>query len=300
MKKKTILIVGGTGFIGFNLAKKFKKIGYNVSSVSMNPPRKDRKIPGVKYIFCDVFLYNKLKDKIKDNFNYVINLSGHVDHKNKARVFQSHEKGLKNLVNLFRMKNIDHFIQIGSSAEYGKSKSPNRENFNCKPKSAYGLAKLNATKYSIKIFKKFNFPITVLRLYQVYGPNQDNNRLIPIVINSCINNLKFNCSSGDQFRDYIHIDDVVGFVLKILNNKKTFGEILNLGSGKKQKIKDIILKINNFFSKGEPKFGYIKLRKDEPRYSYADLSKIKKIIKWKPNINFNKGLKKTIKSYVKK
>lgn len=297
---KKILIAGGTGFIGYHLAKKLKKFGYKITSLSLTKPKKIRKIKGVKYILCDVYSYNKLKKKINKHFDYIINLSGHVDHKNRTKVFKSHEQGLKNLVNLFKNKRIKHFIQIGSSAEYGKSNIANKESFKCKPLSVYGLAKLNATKYSISAFNAFKFPITVLRLYQAYGPYQDNNRLIPIVINSCKKNIIFNCSSGNQFRDYVYIDDVVDFILKILNNPATYGKILNLGSGKKQKIKNIILKIQKFFQSGKPNFGVIKLRKDEPKYSYPDLSKVKSLIKWKPKTSFDEGLKKTIQYYEKK
>ena len=71
---------------------------------------------------------------------------------------------------------------LSNSMEYGKKKSPQIETTSSRALSYYGNAKLNATLYSLKMFKKINFPITVLRPYQVYGPNQEVNRLIPYVI----------------------------------------------------------------------------------------------------------------------
>ena len=53
--------------------------------------------------------------------------------------------------------------------------------------------------------KKFKFKFVILRLYQIYGPNQEINRLIPIVISSCLKNKKFNCSSGIQVRDFLYV-----------------------------------------------------------------------------------------------
>ena len=90
MKKiKTILIVGGTGFIGYHLAKKAKKLSWAVTSISSKPPPKKRYLPGVKYIVCDIQNKKKLKKKIKKKyFNYVINLGGYVDHSKKKKDIQ--------------------------------------------------------------------------------------------------------------------------------------------------------------------------------------------------------------------
>ena len=80
-------------------------------------------------------------------------------------------------------------------------------------------------------------------------------------------------------------------------NKKAIGQIYNLGSGKQIKIKEVIEKIKNISKGGHPQYGKIKLRKDEIKKLYPNISKIKKVINWKPKILFEKGLKSTIKSY---
>ena len=87
-----------------------------------------------------------------------------------------------------------------------------------------------STKFLLNLNKKFNFPVTILRLYLVYGPHQDTNRLIPITITNALNNKKFNCSKGNQLRDFIYIDDLINVILKVLKNKKLDGEIINIGS----------------------------------------------------------------------
>ena len=74
---------------------------------------------------------------------------------------------------------------MGSSAEYGGLTKPQKETAKCVAKSFYGKAKLASTRYLIKQHKLKKFPVTIFRLYQAYGPNQDINRLIPIVINAC-------------------------------------------------------------------------------------------------------------------
>ena len=80
-----ILIIGGTGFIGYHLAKRSIKKGWQVTSISTNPPKKIRKLSNVKYIISDITKKNSLKNKIKKNYNYVVNLGGYVDHSNKKK-----------------------------------------------------------------------------------------------------------------------------------------------------------------------------------------------------------------------
>ena len=64
----------------------------------------------------------------------------------------------------------------------------------------------------LRLYKKKQFPVTILRLYQAYGPKQDINRLIPIVVDACINKKMFDCSDGNQFRDFIHVKDVLNHI----------------------------------------------------------------------------------------
>ena len=136
-----------------------------------------------------------------------------------------------------------------------------------------------------------------MRLYLAYGPKQDINRLIPIIIKGCLENKKFSCSSGVQLRDFIHVNDVVTAIFKLLKSKNAKGQIINIGSGKPRKIKTIIEDIRRIAKGGYPQYGKVQFRKDEISELYPSIKKIKTIINWKPNISFAEGLKSTIKSY---
>jgi len=295
--KNNILIVGGTGFIGYHLAKKSLKKGWQVTSISSRSPRKKRYLPKVKYILCDITKKRSLKKNIRKPFNYVVNLGGYVDHSNRKKTFASHYIGCKNLTEIFLKKAPIAFVQMGSSAEYGNAKSPQKENVKCNPKSAYGRAKLLSSIYLIDLFKKQKLPSTILRLYNTYGPRQDLNRFIPIIISGCIKNKKFPCSKGNQLRDFLHIDDVVDAILKSLTNKNARGQIINIGSGKPRKIKNVIEKVKKISKGGYPQYGFFKQRKFEIPKLYPNVEKAKNKINWIAKISFEKGLKKTINSY---
>ena len=295
--RETILVAGGTGFLGYHFIKKALDKGFKVISISQNNPSKKRFLKKVKYIKSDICNLKLLKKKLNVDFSYVVNFSGYVDHGNKKKTYQSHYYGCKNLVNISLNKEIKRFIQIGSSMEYGRKFSPQKENIDCRPLSIYGKAKFFASKYLLELYKKKLFPMTILRLYQVYGPNQDMNRFIPVIINSCRKDLKFPCSNGQQFRDFLYVDDFVRSVFSSMRNSEVIGKIINIGSGKPLKIKKIIKKIIKIYKKGKPLFGKIKLRKEEMRITYPDISNAKRILKWKPVISFNKGILKTVRYY---
>ncbi len=294
---KKILIIGGTGFIGYHLSKKCIQKGWNVTSISTHKPRKIRFISKVKYVICDITKKKKLEKKLSKNFNFVVNLGGYVDHSDRKKTFKSHFLGVKNLASIFLNKSIQSFVQIGSGGEYGKSKSPHKEIHKGKPISVYYKAKLLATTHLLKLNKTKKFPVSIIRLYQAYGPRQDFNRFIPIIIQSCLKNKRFPCSEGKQFRDFIFVDDVVDAIIKSLKSSKASGQIFNIGSGKPFKIKDIIKKINKKIKKGYPLYGKIKLRKDEEIKTFPSIAKAKKLINWRPKVSFQHGLQKTINFY---
>ena len=186
---------------------------------------------------------------------------------------------------------------MGSGGEYGRGKSPHDEKIFSNPRSIYSKSKFLATKYLLALHRRKNFPVTILRLYQAYGPKQDINRLIPIAIDSCLKNKKFPCSNGKQYRDFVHVDDLVKSIFKCLKNKKAEGQIINIGTGKPKKIKNVINLIKNKIKSGHPQFGKIKLRPEEGLKVYPKISKAKKILGWSPKIKFKNGLFSTIKSY---
>lgn len=305
MKKKVILIVGGTGFIGFHLAKFFLKKKFRVISVSRKKPKKIRFLKRVNYIFVNIYNKKKLTNHLKNlnNIDYAINAGGEVEHKLTRKVYQSHFIGVKNIAEILLKHKLKKFIQIGSSLEYGKRNSPHFEKYKEKPNSSYAKAKLLATNYLISLSKKKSFPAYIIRPYQIYGPYQDINRFVPFVIKNCLDDKIFPASHGKQKRDFLFIEDFINCVFKLVNYKKrtdTNGEVFNIGFGKPEMVKNVIKLIYKIIQAGNPEFGKIKLRKEENMITFPSINKIKKFIDWSPKIKLTEGIKKTIEFYRKK
>ncbi len=302
-KGMKILIIGGTGFIGFNLLKKLKNLKFGITSISLSYPKKNNFISGVNYVKLDITNQNEIK-KINGNFDIVVNAGGYGglddNFRDTSKMYQNQIKGLKNVASFFLKKKIKRFIQVGSSLEYGSVSGIQTENSHPKnPISIYGKSKLYSTNYLKFLNKVYNFPVVVLRLYQVYGPNQKNNRLIPYVIDSIIKNKKIFTTKGDQIRDFCYIDDVTEAIIKCFKSKKTIGEIINIGYGRGHQIKDILKKIFKYFPKYKVK-RKVKINissKKQVKKLVPSIKKAKKILRWSPKISFNEGIKKTINSF---
>ena len=299
---KSLLVIGGTGFIGSHLLKSAKKFGYKLTSISLSKPNKRNYIPGVKYLKIDVTKKNEFK-KIKNNFDFIVNAGGYggLDNnfKNMKAMHDAQYKGLKNIASFFLKKKVKKFIQIGSSLEYGSFSGVNTENLIPKnPITIYGRAKLYSTNYLRFLYKVYNFPIVILRLYQVYGPAQKN-RIIPYVINAAFNKKKIYTTKGDQERDFCYIEDVIEAIFKCFNSEKSVGEIINIGFGKGYKIKYILEKILNLFPEYEEKNKIKRIisNNKQTKKLVPSIKKAKKILNWSPKTNLEKGIIETISAF---
>ena len=109
--KPHLLIVGGTGFIGYHLALFAKKLDWKVSSISLNKPKESRHIHGVNYLIIDISNLKELKKKLNESLTYVVNLSGYVKHilfgDKEDEIIKTHFIGLINLTKIFSKKKIE-------------------------------------------------------------------------------------------------------------------------------------------------------------------------------------------------
>ena len=102
-----ILVTGASGFLGTNLVSKLSKNKKIVVYGLVNKKRKKfSKIKNVNYIKVDITNIKELKKKINLNFDYVINLAGNINHKNKRQTYNSHYKGVQNLIKIIKKRSI--------------------------------------------------------------------------------------------------------------------------------------------------------------------------------------------------
>ena len=302
--KEKILILGGNGFIGIHLIRKLRDIGFECFSLSLNKLDKNNKEDKIHYLYADISDFSELTKVIGQNkYDYVVNLSGYVDHSNLSNgglsVLNTHFGGLLNLLRIIDLDYVKKIVQIGSSDEYGNINSPQNEAMREEPISPYSLGKLACTNLLRMLYVSEKLPIVIVRLFLVYGEGQGFNRFLPQIIKGCLKNEEFPTSEGNQIRDFCYVSDIVDGIIATMKSEQVNGHILNLASGEPIKIKNVIRKVLAIVGSGNPRFGEIKYRSEENLSLYADISKAQKLISWKPKINFDIGLKKTIDYYSK-
>jgi nucleoside-diphosphate-sugar epimerase len=189
--------------------------------------------------------------------------------------------------------NAKHWIGIGSQAEYGDLNKEITENDKCNPTTFYGKSKLLCSKISEELCQAYSIEHSWLRLFSVFGPNDNHDWLIPFLIKGMLNDNEINVTKGEQFWDYLYIDDISEMLLKMISASGI--GIANLGSGQPIQIRQIIEKIKIFASSNSIiNYGAIPYRPDQVMYMSANIIKLSTHLNWQPKTSIDEGLIKTI------
>jgi len=300
---KKVFVTGATGFIGANLVHRLLKEGFEVhigTRKSSNKWRIQDVLPDVvdhDFDLLDAYAVKNLLLRIKPNI--ICNLAiygGYPNQLDTQKIINTNFIGTVNLLNACEDIDYDCFIQVGSSSEYGPKKEKMSENMLLEPTTTYGVSKAAASTYAQFIAKTKDKPIVVVRPFSPFGYFEEPTRLIPSLIKSCLENHNPELASPSAVRDFIFVEDLIdAFMLITQNVSKVKGEILNIGRGEQisvEEIAKIIISLTNL--KLFPKFGMVKPRIYDSHIWLADISKIKKLLGWKPKTDIKTGLKKTI------
>ena len=317
-RKYTWLITGVSGFIGSNLLNELlnlnqKVVGVdNFSNSSVNNLKLIRKSISKKlwknfqFIKGDLCNLNICKKAIK-NVDIVLHQAarGSIPKSTLDPVSSNNDNvvAFLNILSASKDKNIKSFVYASSSSVYGDSKKlPKVERNTGNVLSNYALTKKVNEEYASLFYRLYNFKTIGLRYFNVFGkmqnPNGDYAAVIPKWINKISNNKKIIVyGDGETSRDFCHIDNVVqANILAGLNNLKKNNYIFNVGTGNRITLNHLykniykILKID----KRQMKIYYKDFRTGDIRHSLSSIRKIKRILKYNPNISFEKGLIKTI------
>ncbi len=293
-KGKKVLVTGGNGFIGSHLVKKLKDLEAHVEIF-------DRANAD------DICDEKKLEKTIKKKFDVIYHLAGFSGSKeSNENVEKSFNINAFATINLFELvlkySPKTKVILSNSRLEYGKPQYlPVDEKHLTIPTSAYGLSKLIAGQMAL-VYKSNGLKVTIFRTSNVYGPHPFSKFSGYNIINHFIDIAKNNGTltiygDGEQLRDYIFVDDLVkAFVLAA--HKNTSGEIYNLGFGKGIKLKDMTNLIIKTAGSGSVEFKRWpdEFQKVETGSYISDISKIKIELGFKPKIDFETGIRKTLEA----
>ena len=203
-------------------------------------------------------------------------------------------QGTIRMLEFARHNNVKKFIYAASSSCYGITKKiPTKETDKIDIKNPYSFTKFLGEELVIKYPKNFNMPNISCRFFNVYGPRLNTNGQYGAVFSNFLTQKKMKrpltiVGNGKQTRDFIHVDDLTKAFIKLARSNLK-NKIYNLGSGKETSINKIANIIGG-------KKVFIPKRPGDPNRSCANISKIKKDIKWKPRISIIEGIERLFQS----
>jgi len=307
-KNTTILVTGANGFIGSHLIKRLVSLGVKpVVFVEPNTSlwRLSEVESKIRVFRVNIVNYEDVKRYIrKIRPVKIYHLAAYVDVSRSFELINKmidvNLKGTINILNaLLNSKCLfDCFINTGTCEEYGDGRVPFLEDQKESPVSAYSASKVSTTYFCQMLSKTKKLPIVTIRPFLTYGPYQTSDMLIPLLIKKCLLGEEFETTRGEQTRDFNYISDIIDGYIKASITQKAIGEIINLGSGREYKIKDVvnlIMRMTN--TRMGPKIGKLPYRAGEAMHFYCSNIKAKKLLHWQPKITLEEGLLRTIAWY---
>lgn len=295
-----ILILGGNGFIGYNLTKFLleKNQSIIVYTRSINSYRPELK--GVEYVYDDFSNTALLKQSLKGiDFVYHLISTSVPSTSNKNPIADIHDNVI-NTINLLEIcveMGVKKVIFTSSGGTiYGIPNTlPIAENHPTNPICSYGITKLSIEKYLHLFYHLHNLDYTVLRIGNAYGESQDPHGkigAITIFLDRIKQGLPINIwGDGHIVRDYVYISDIIN-ALYLAQNINLPEQIFNIGSGKGTSLNDLILEIKNAINVNF-QVDYLPARKVDVPVNFLDITKANNILNWQPKVNLKPGILST-------
>ena len=307
-KHKNILVTGGAGFIGSHLCKSLVKLGHNVICLdNLFTGSKDNIFdlidnPNFEFVNHDI-----INPYYRENIDEIYNLACpaspiHYQH-NPIRTIKTCTIGVINMLGLAK-KNNAKILQASTSEVYGDPEMhPQIESYNGNvnpigPRSCYDEGKRCSETLFMDYKREHNLNIKIVRIFNTYGPNMTKNdgRVVSNFILQALNNENITIyGDGLQTRSFQYIDDLVDGLLKMMASN--FTGPVNLGNPVELSMKDLANKVISI-TNSSSSIVYEELPEDDPKRRRPDINLAKSILDWKPVIDLDSGLQKTINYFM--
>lgn len=313
---KSVLITGGLGFIGSNLAIRMVEAGAHVTLLDAMLPLYGGNLFNIELIqdqvrmnFSDIRDRNSMEYLVRDQ-DYIFHLAGQVSHVDSIldpfMDVDINVNGTLSVLEACRKHNPDaRVIFTGTRGQYGPSvKLPVNEDAPTNPMGMYAITNLTAEKIVLMYHRVHDIRGVCLRITNTYGPrhHMKHNRygvlnwfvrlalddeVIPIFGDGCI------------LRDFLYVDDLTEALMCCGMNEAAYGDVFNVGSGTAVSFIDLAKKIIEIAGSGRYEHApFTSERKAlEPGDYWADITKIRSIVGWEPQVSLEEGLRRTIAYY---
>jgi nucleoside-diphosphate-sugar epimerase len=307
-----ILITGSAGFIGCNVVKDLCLLGHNVTGIDDVNDHYDRRMKierikylvryGYKFIKSDI---NNIKtlDKIFKNgyFDAVINLAARAGVGNSITnphiYYKTNVSGVLNVLECMKKYNVKKIIHASTSSVYGYNHGEFVESMNTdRPLTPYAASKKASESLLYTYHNLYKFDVTIFRFFTVYGSFGRPDMSMIRFIKATIEGRKINLfGDGTQKRDFTHVSDICNAIRNALTINGY--NIINLGNNKPVSINYVISKIAKELNKATI-INYKDKSIGDIYKTKANINKAYKLLKWKPSISIDHGIKNLVNWYI--
>lgn len=306
-----VLVTGGAGFIGTHLCRRLLADGHDVTVVDNEFNSRRETVPdGAAFIFGDVSKMDEVAPAFEAGFDAVCHLAGQVSiirsFDNPVGDLRTNVEGTVNILQLCLRHKVPRLVYASSMTAYGDTDNvPTPETEPCRPDSYYGITKHAAERYvhstAMRPDLDFDFKVTSLRMFSVYGPGQalDNpyQGVLGIFIGKVMRGEPITIfGDGEQTRDFVYVGDIVEGWVKALSYDGGSGDVFNLGSGRSLSINQLAGYVKDAFGPeaADHVITYAPTRPGEQRRVQADVTRAREGLGWQPRTSFEEGLAATL------
>jgi len=316
LENKKVLITGSDGFIGSHLVERFLKekcvvrafVFYNsFNSWGWLDTLPTEVLKQVEIFAGDIRDPFTVKKAVKD-VNIICHLAALIgipySYIAPDSYIDTNVKGTLNVVQAAKSSNLEKVIITSTSETYGSAiYVPIDEKHPYQPQSPYSASKISADHIAMSYYHSFDLPVSIIRPFNTYGPRQSTRAIIPTIITQILKGKKvIELGSLSPTRDFTYVLDLCEAYVKMCKKDNIEGKIINVGSSNEISIKDLANLIKELMDSDIEIISTDKRKrpeKSEVSRLFADSSKARELIDWKPKKSLREGLELTIEWFSK-
>ncbi len=301
--KKRILLTGGSGFVGANLASKLLTEGHELH-LFLRPGADTWRLGGIlphvrvhEADLRDAASVVSAVNEVRPEWIFHLAVHGAYPFQNDmAQIVATNVLGACNLADACIRAGFESFVHSGSSSEYGLKDHAPAEDEAIRPNSLYAVTKAAATLHCLHLAKKHDLRMTTLRFYSVYGPYEEPSRFFPALVLNGLRGEWPPLASPNVARDYVYVEDVAEACIAVASHAKKGGAVYNVGTGRQTTLAELVSMARERFGiPTDPKWGSMANRSWDTDVWVADIHRIQKELGWSPGHSLKEGFEKTVK-----
>jgi len=302
-KNKKVIVTGGAGFIGSELARLLVNEGAEVIVIDNLVNGRRENLGSILDTKVNLITADIRDEKLMSNLTKGADIIFHlaclgVRHSIHSPL-ENHDVNATATLKLLlisRTNKVSRFVHVSSSEVYGTAiRIPINEEHLTFPMTVYGASKLAGEAYARAFYRTYEYPTVVVRPFNTYGQNchheGDSGEVIPKFILRCMTGRPLVIfGDGNQTRDFTYVKDMANGILSAGITDAAVGETINLGSGSEISINDLAVQVKTVLELPNTIVTHEAPRPGDTLRLYADISKARRLLNFEPTVTLQEGL----------